>query len=170
MGNVLTWIEKVPAEVGAFISTEVKKIEGDVPVVEAALETAATIGDNLVNALKDWSVTPDGQAVEQVISNVPGIGPYVSDVLKFLPTLLVDLGHAKAEFTKSPAQIVQDGFAAAINAATPNIKASNLIVIAGHIVTEISALAGAPQSIQSAISAAPTVHAVINVVPVAKAA
>lgn len=156
--GLISWIAGAASSVGNFVKKEIAAIEGDVPQIEAALENAATIANTAVNALKNWTVSPQGIAIEDVISGVPGIGPYVTDVLTFLPKLLIDLGWAKAEFTKSPAQIVQDGINAAVNAATPDIKASNLAVLQAHINTQISALSKAPISIQGALSIAPTVY------------
>jgi len=158
MANIFTSIGNAIASVGAFIKKEVDAIEGEAPVVVAALENASTIANNLVNALKTWVASPQGQAIEDIISSVPGIGPYVMDVLNFLPTLVQGLGWAKAEFTKSPAQIVQDGITAAVNAATPNIKATNLITLAAHVNTLISSLSDSPLSIQAAVTVAPSVY------------
>jgi hypothetical protein len=159
------WLQNAEASVGAFVKKEWAKISGDATAVETALETAATIGVNVVTGLKDWLASPGGQLVEDVISNIPGVGPYVTDVLKFLPQLLIDLNLAKYEFSKSPAQIVSDGISAAVNAPNSNIKATNLAVIAAHITTYVSGLAGAQQSIQSALSATPAVY--VGVTPIA---
>lgn len=154
----MSWLQNAENSVASFVKSEWAKISGDATAVESALETAATIGVNVVTGLKNWSASPGGQLVEDVISNIPGVGPYVTDVLKFLPQLLIDLNFAKYEFSKSPAQIVSDGITAAVNAATPNIKATNLAVIAAHVTTYVSGLAGAQQSIQSALSATPAVY------------
>lgn len=154
----MSWISNAIASVGNFVKKEIGLIEGAAPEVESALEDAATIANNLVNGLKTYVESPDGKAVLTVIENVPGVGPYVGDVIQFLPTLLIDLGWAKAEFTKSPADIVHDGVTAAINAATPNIKATNLITLQSHLNTEISSLAQKPISIQAAVALAPAVY------------
>lgn len=156
----MNFIQNAENSVSSFVKKELAKISGDITAVEAALETAATIGVNVVTGLKNWLATPGGQLVEDVISNIPGVGPYVTDVLKFLPQLLIDLNLAKYEFSKSPAQIVTDGLTAAINAPNANIKATNLAVIAAHITTYVSGLAGAQQSIQSALSSVPAIYAI----------
>lgn len=152
------FLNNIFAAIGNFVKTEIAKLSGEAVVIEAAIEKAATVADGLVNGLKNWLATPAGQTVEAVISNVPGIGPYVTDVLQFLPQLLIDLGWVKAEFTKSPAQIVQDGITAAINAPNANVKASNLAVLNAHITAKIGELSQAPVTIQTALSMAPTVH------------
>lgn len=156
--SVISWLEGAETSVAAFVKKEIAAIEGEAPVVEAALENAATIANNAVNRLKNWVTSPQGQGIEAVITAIPGIGPYVTDVLNFLPQLVIDLGWAKAEFTKSPAQIVQDGITTAVNAPNSDIKATNLAVLQAHINTKISALSQAPISIQGALSMAPTVY------------
>lgn len=163
----MNWLENAANSMVTFVKSEWAKISGDATAVEAALETAATIGVNVVTGLKNWLATPGGQLVEDVISNIPGVGPYVTDVLKFLPQLLIDLNFAKQEFTKSPQQIVIDGITAAVNAPNQNIKATNLAVIAAHVTTYVSGLAGAQQSIQSALSATPAVYVGVIPLPVA---
>jgi hypothetical protein len=66
---------------------------------------------------------------------------------------MIDLGWAKAEFTKSPEQVVIDGITTAVNAPTANVKATNLITLNAHINNAISGI-----SIQAAASIAPGVH------------
>lgn len=143
----------------AWIKSEWAKITGDATVVTNTIENIAVIANGVVNNLKNWIATPAGQTIEAIISQVPGIGPYATDVINWLPTLMVDLGWAQNEFTKSPAQVLTDGVTYAVNAANPNVKASNLIVLQGHITTKVSSLAKTPATIQTAISIAPTVYA-----------
>jgi len=154
------FLSNIFSAIGNFVKSEIAKLAGDATVVESAIESAANIADSLVNSLKNWVATPAGQAIESVIEAVPGIGPYVADILNFLPQLVTDLGWAVQEFTKSPAQVVQDGITAAINAPNANIKATNLAVLNAHIVTKIGQLSQAPVTIQTALSMAPTVHVV----------
>jgi hypothetical protein len=170
MANILTWLQNATASVGTFVTNEIAKIKGEAPVVEAALETAANIGYNAVNALKNYIASPVGKEIEDVILAIPGISPYAQQVLNFLPTLINDLGWAKSEFNKSPAQVVQEGVTAAINAASANVKATNLITLAAHINTLVASLAQAPISIQAAVSIAPAVYSTPSLVTPAKAA
>lgn len=150
--------------VETFVKTELGKITGVATDVVSTLENAATIGDGVVNALKTWLSSPQGQAVEAVIEAVPGIGPYATDVLNFIPTLFTDLNLAVADFNKSPASLVTEGITAAVNASTPNVKATNLAVIAAHITTFVSGLAGAATTIQTALTISPAAH-VANLTP-----
>ena len=161
MGNILSTIITDADKVAAFIKAEVAKITGVASTIETDVESAASIGINLVNALKDFIASPTGKVIEDVIGAVPGIGPYLTDVLNFLPTLMTDLGWAQAEFTKSPAQVVVDGITSAVNTAG-NVKATNLITVAGHIITLISGLQKAPISIQAAISLVPASYATVT--------
>jgi phage-related protein len=156
--SIISWISGAVESVANFVKTEIAKIEGDVPQIEAALENAATIADNAVNALKTFVASPVGKTIEGVLEAVPGIGPYLTDVLNFLPTLVVDLGWAVTEFNKSPAQVLQDGINTAVNAANVNVKATNLAVLQAHINTFVSGLSHAPISIQGALSLSPTIH------------
>lgn len=158
MANIITWVENTAKNVASFVTTEIAKIKGEAPVVEAALENAATIATNAVNGLKNFIASPTGQTIEGVLESIPGIAPYLTDVLNFLPTLVVQLGWAKAEFTKSPAQILTDGVTTAVNAATANVKATNLAVLSAHINTFVSGLSQAPISVQAALSVTPTVY------------
>lgn len=163
--SLLSWAVNAEQAVGNFVKTEIAKIAGDAQAVATVVENAATIADNLVNNLKNWLASPGGQVVEAIIESVPGIGPYAKDVLDFLPQLMVDLGWAQKEFTKSPAQIVIDGITQAINgAANANIKSTNLSVLQAHINTYVSTLAGAPVSIQASLTQANAVH-VQNALP-----
>lgn len=156
--SLIAWFTTAEQKVGSFISGVFGTIKGDAATVVQVVETGATIADNLVNGLKNWLATPAGQTVEDVITAIPGIGPYATDVLNFLPTLMVDLGWAQAEFTKSPQQVVVDGITAAVNAATPNIKSTNLSVLQAHVNTYLTTLAGAPVPIQASLTQANPVH------------
>lgn len=155
----MSWITNVEAAAGSFVTKEWAKITGDATAVESALENAANVGIGIVSGLKNWLATPTGQTVEAVVTNIPGVGPYAVDVLNFLPTLLIDLGLAKAEFTKSPEQVVIDGFTNAVNANTADVKATHLNSIASNLTKFVSGLSGAEQSIQSALSATPAIYA-----------
>lgn len=157
--SVITWLEKAAAAAANFVKTEIAKIKGDVPQVEAALENASTIANNIVNGLKDYFTSPTGKTIAGIIENVPGVGPYLTDILAFLPELITGLGWAKNEFTKSPQDIVHDGITAAMLAPTGNIVATNLITLNAHLTTKISELSKAPLSIQAATSIAPAVYA-----------
>jgi len=137
-----------------FVSTEIKKITGAAPKIEADLEAAATFGVNAVNSLKAYIATPQGTGLEAVIEAIPGIGTYAADVINFLPQLVVDLGWAKNEFTKSPADVLTDGLTVAINAATPNVKATNLATLAAHIGTVINPSA----TVQTLLSVIPAAY------------
>lgn len=156
--SIISWLENAASSVGAFVKKEISAIGGDATVVVASVENSTTIANNVVNALKDFVNSPMDKTIDGVIEAVPGIGPYFTAVLNFLPTLVTDLGWAKAEFTKSPAQILHDGITAAVNAPTSNIKATNLITLQAHINNQISALAQAPISIQAATALAPAVY------------
>lgn len=145
----MTWIKAEFSKPAAVAVTD----------IEAVVENAADIGNNVVNALKNFIATPTGQSIEQIINNIPGVGPYVTDVLNFLPTIVVALGWTKAEFTKSPQQVVIDGVTAAVNAITPNVKATNLATLAAHVTDYVQVLSGAASNIQLALAAAPAVHA-----------
>lgn len=142
-----------------FVSDEWKKITGEADVIEAKLESAATLANNAVNSLKTWVDSPQGQRIDAVITSIPGIGAYAADILKFLPVLVQGLGWAKSEFTKSPRDIVEEGITTAVAAIDPDIKASNLITLQGHLNTLISGLQGTPQPIQTTMSIAPAVYA-----------
>lgn len=156
--SLFSSISNAAASIGHFVSTEWAKITGEVPVIEAALENAATVANNLVNGLKNWIASPAGKTIEAIIAEIPGISPYLTDLLNFLPTLVVDLGWAKNEFTKSPADVLADGIDTAVNNANSDVKATNLITLQAHINKFVSGLSQAPQSIQTAISIAPTVY------------
>jgi len=161
--GLIEWLENAAAAVASFVKKQISAIPGEAQSIVATIEGTTTIANNLVNALKNWVDSPEGQKIGQVIQSVPGIGPYVGLVYNFLPTLLVDLGHVQAEFTKSPEQIVEDGVTALVKANTSAVKATNLIALQAHINTELSAAAQAPISIQAAVSLAPTVYDGIGV-------
>jgi hypothetical protein len=156
--GLIQWLENAAQSVGLFFKKEVAKIPGDAAAVVSTIEGTTTLANNLVNSLKTWVESPQGQSILSVINAVPGIGPYVGVVLNVLPTLLVDLGHVQAEFTKSPEQIVEDGLTKLVKANTPAVKATNLIALQAHLNTELSAAAQTPISIQAAVSIAPTVY------------
>lgn len=156
--SLIQWLENAAGSVANFFKKEVAKIPGEAAAVVATLENTSTIANNLVTGLKNWVESPQGVTVEGVIQAVPGIGPYVVTVMNFLPTLLIDLRLAQAEFTKSPAQIVQDGITAAVKANTAAVKATNLITLQAHINTQLSAAAQTPLSIQGAVSIAPAIY------------
>jgi len=157
--SFLTSIESAADGVAAFVKKELAAIDGDATKVIAVADDAATIANNLVNSLKMFSATPEGQTIEAVIEAVPLIGPYVSDVLKYLPTLVADLGWATSEFTKSPAQVVTDGITAVLNGTNANVKATNLISLVANINTFISGLQGSATPIATAAAIAPAVYA-----------
>lgn len=165
--TIIATIETDAEKVAAFIKAEIAKITGVASTVEADVESASGIAIALVNGLKTFIASPVGKDLETIISNIPGVGPYLTDILNFLPTLVTGLGWAKSEFTKSPEQVVIDGLTAATNVADPNIKASNLITIAGHIITLISTLQKAPVTIQTAISSVPAIYAAVSAAPTA---
>lgn len=167
MGNIITILETDAEKVALFLKNEVAKIAGVATTVESDVESAVGLSINVVNALKDFIASPEGKLIEDVISAVPGVGPYLTALLNFLPTLMADLGWAQAEFTKSPAQVVTDGLIVAVNS-SGNVKASNLITVAGHIITLITGLQKAPVSIQAAISLVPANYATLPVATVKK--
>src|ERR1700748_723854 len=118
MGNILTQIEQDIAAVPAFLKTEIGKITGVIQTVETDVESAVGIGINVLEAVKTYIASPQGTGLVDLISLVPGVGPYVSDVLTLLPKVLVDANLVKADFNKSPAQLVIDGVTAAVNSPT----------------------------------------------------
>jgi hypothetical protein len=150
-------------KIGAFAKQEWTKITGTVeaaiPVVETKLEVGATVANDLTNALKNYVNSPQGKTISEVISLVPGIAPYEQAVLNFLPTLVQATGWAKAEFTKSPADLVVEGVTAAVSASLPDVKATNLITLAAHLNTLFTGL-----SIQGSTTQAAAVHDGVSVV------
>lgn len=159
MSNIFTDIVSVEQTVVTFVKKELGLIKGDVEQVIPAISTAAQVAVGVVNSIKEFIASPKGQALEDVIAAVPGVGPYLKDVLDFLPQLTTGLGWVIAEFSKSPAQVVQDGFNTAINAITPDIKSTNLATAAAHLTVQVSNLAGAPVSIQGATTLVNAVYA-----------
>lgn len=160
--TIISTIETDAEKVAAFIKTEIAKITGVASTVEADVESASGIAIGLVNGLKNFIASPTGKDLEFIITSIPGVGPYLTDILNFLPTLVTGLGWAQSEFSKSPEQVVIDGLTSAINVADPNIKASNLITVAGHIITLVSTLQKAPVTIQTAISSVPAIYAAVT--------
>lgn len=145
----LTTIEQ---SITNFVQKEISLIKGDATTIEADLENAANIGINITNALKNYIASPTGQDIVAIISAIPGVGPIASQVINALPQILVDLGHAQFEFTKSPLQVVQDGLTSMVNAPTSNVKATNLTTLASHVATTVSTVLGKAASIQSMIA------------------
>jgi hypothetical protein len=152
-----TWITKVINSIGNFVSGAVKAAPTVIVNVEHALETAAQVSSNLVNALKSWIATPTGTLVKDVIETVVP-AQWIEGVLNFLPTILQDLGWAQAEFNKSPAQIVQDGITYATSSSNPNVVATNLATLAAHINTHIGSVQGVDIPIQASLSQAHVVY------------
>lgn len=167
MENIVDWVENAEAKVGSFIKTEIDKIAGDVATkVAPALTNAATIADNLVNALKNEIETPTGKTILSIVEEIVP-GAYVNTVLGFLPNLVAGLNWVKGVFTSWENEaLVKSALTTAVNAATSDIKASNLITLQGHINTQLTAAMGAALSIQASVSQAATVHVVNAVVPV----
>lgn len=151
--SIISWIEALPSKIVTFVKAEVGKVSGVSTDVESKLESVSTVADNAVNALKNYVASPQAQPILAVIEAIPGVGPYVQDLIIFLPQLVQDLGWAKAEFTKSPADILKEGIANAVNTPNANVKATNLITLQAHINTALSGL-----SIQGSTTQAAAVH------------
>lgn len=152
--SIFTKIENAAESVATFIEKEVKLIPGVATTVVSDVDLAANIANNLVNQLKNYIASPAGQVLTTIIEAVPGIGPYVGDVLNFLPKIVTDLGWATAEFTKSPQQVVIDGLTAAINNPNVAVKASNLLTLAGHLITAVTTIQQSPVPVPTAITIA----------------
>ena len=159
MSNLIEWAENAESKVASFIKTEINKIEGDVTTVVApALTNAATIADNLVNGFKNEIETPTGKAILSIIEDIVPI-QYVNTVLTVLPSLVTGLNWVKGVFTSWENEaLVKSALTTAVNGATADIKASNLITLQGHINTLLTTAMGAPLSIQASVSQAATVH------------
>lgn len=159
MSNLIEWAENAESKVALFVKTEIEKIEGDVTTVVApALTNAATIADNLVNGFKNEIETPTGKTILSIVKDIVPAA-YVNTVLGFLPNLVTGLNWVKGVFTSWENEaLVQSALTTAVNAATADIKASNLITLQGHINTQLTAAMGAPLSIQASVSQAATVH------------
>lgn len=159
MANIFTKIENAAESVGTWIGKEVGLIPGLATTVVSDVDLAANIANNLVNSLKAYVVSPAGQVLVSVIEAVPGIGPYVGDVLNFLPKIVTDLGWATTEFTKSPEQVVIDGVTEAVSNSNVAVKASNLLTLAGHILSAVTASQQAPVPVPTAITIAAATYA-----------
>jgi hypothetical protein len=167
MGNLFS-------RLGTFLASEWNKVIGAASNagatvalvatdVETAVEKEATIAVGVVNAAKGFIASPAGQTLEGLISLVPGVGPYLTDVLNLLPTVVTDANWAKAEFTKSPEQVVIDGFTAAVGVSTTQ-KVINLTGAAVQVGTLISKLSGTAASPQAFMSVIPAIYAVPPVI------
>lgn len=159
--NIITTLEQDIAEVPVFLKNELAKITGVAATVETDVESEVGLSINVLNAAKDYIASPAGKDLELIITNIPGIGPYVTDVLNFLPQALIDLGLVQADFKKSPEQLVIDGVTAAVNSASPNSKVANLTSIAASVLTKITELQQAPVTMQTALTLIPAKYAAL---------
>lgn len=152
-----SFFAKVASAISNFFTTAVKAAPGVAVDVEKALETAAQVANNAVNALKDWIATPQGQAVESVLATVVPV-QWLNGVLAFLPKILTDLGWAKQEFTKSPAQLVQDGISYATSSSNKDVVATNLATLQAHVNTYLGTVQGVTIPVQASLSQAHVVY------------
>lgn len=163
--SIFTVIKNAEQAVVTFIGHEIGLIPGVAATVVADVDLAANIANNLVNSLKTYIASPGGQVLVSVIEAVPGIGPYVGDVLNFLPKIVTDLGWARSEFTKSPQQVVIDGLTAAANTTNAGVKASNLLTLAGHIITAVTTIQQSPVPVPTAITIAAATYSQATPIP-----
>lgn len=162
--SIFTFFAKLVNAAGTFIKNEVTKIPGDVQAVETALESASTVANNAVNALKDFANSPAGKTIEGVLT-VAVPGGWLAGILAALPKLIIGLGHAQEEFTKSPEQVVIDGLKNIIGKADPNITATDWIALQSHLNVNVAAQQGVQLPIQVAAAAAPAIYAGLPVDP-----
>lgn len=148
---------KVVAAISVFLTGAIKAAPGIVTDIDKALEVAAQVSLNLVNGLKKFIDSPEGQAVEDVVKMVVP-AQWVDGALAFLPTIIADLGWAKQEFSKSPADVVKDGITFAVSSTNKDVVASNLATLAAHVNTYIGKIQGITIPIQASLSQAHVVY------------
>jgi hypothetical protein len=159
--NILTTLEHDIEEVPVFLKNALAKITGVASTVGSDVESAVGLSINVLNGIKGFIASPAGKDLELIITAIPGIGPYATDILNYLPQALIDLNLVKTDFNKSPAQLVIDGVTAAVNATSPNSKVAHLTAIAASVLTKVTELQQAPVTMQTALTLIPAKYAAL---------
>lgn len=155
--SIGSWFTGVINSIGNFVKSVVKAAPGVAVDIEHALATSANVANGLVNGLKAFAATPEGKVLEDVITSlVPA--QWVSEIIKWLPVIIQDLGWATAEFNKSSAQLVTEGVQKVLGKGNADVIATDLAAFQAHINTKVASLQGVIVPVQASLSQAHVVY------------
>ena len=147
LDEAVAWIKKALGIAGA-----------DIAKGEQELLNVATIGSNILEATKNWTVSPLGRTLLSVVGAVPGVGPIAAEVVNtILPAAIGAVTFVKTEATNPEALVV-----AGLNVIGQKKAADEVAVaytgISALITNKIAPLLNVVSTIQTAISVTPAVY------------
>ena len=149
--------------VSDFVSTEIKKLGGDLKTGEADLENVATISVKVLNAAKTFVTTnPVGETLLSVIEAVPGVGAIASDIVNtILPKAISIVTSVQAD-ASNPEALAVAGLTA-IGAKTDADELTTAYTsIASLMTNDIAPLLKVVSSLPAAFSVVPTIYAAVK--------